>query len=127
MYDLINNIDEYPQFLNWCSHASILKQTDQQITASIKINKGSFNQCFTTINTLKKNQSINIYLQKGFFSHLSGSWIFTKLTNKACKTELKLQFNFASKLIDLTVSPIFTNIANSQLDAFIGRAKQIYG
>jgi len=39
---------------------------------------------------------------------------------------LSLQFKFKSKLLDLTLSPIFTKIANSQLDAFVARAKKIY-
>ena len=40
MYELVNNINDYPQFLNWCEGASILNQSDNQITASVQINKG---------------------------------------------------------------------------------------
>ncbi|HAZ35030.1 MAG TPA: ubiquinone-binding protein, partial [Gammaproteobacteria bacterium] len=58
---------------------------------------------------------------------LSGAWIFTALSDKACKVELELEFNFSSKVVDVAIAPIFTSIANSQLDAFVTRAKQIYG
>ncbi|HIC40766.1 MAG TPA: type II toxin-antitoxin system RatA family toxin [Piscirickettsiaceae bacterium] len=127
MYQLVNQVDDYPQFLNWCSSASILNQSDDQITASVSINKSAFNQSFTTINTLTTNQRIDMQLKDGPFNHLSGAWIFTPLTSTACKVELELQFNFSSRVVDIAISPIFTSIANSQLDAFVSRAKQIYG
>ena len=126
MYQLVNRVNEYPQFLNWCSDASILKQSDDHITASVKINKGALNQSFTTVNTLTLNQRIDMQLKDGPFKHLSGTWIFTHLNNTACKVSLELEFSFSSKLVDIAISPIFTSIANSQLDAFVARAKQVY-
>ncbi len=126
MYQLVNQVDDYPKFLNWCSSACILNQTDAQITASVSINKSAFNQTFTTINTLTSNQRIDMQLKDGPFKHLSGAWIFTALSDNACKVELELQFSFSSKVIDVTISPIFTSIANSQLEAFITRAKAVY-
>ncbi len=126
MYQLVNQVDDYPKFLNWCSSACILNQTDDEIIASVSINKSAFNQTFTTINTLTNNQRIDMQLKDGPFNHLSGAWIFTALSNNACKVELELEFSFSSKIIDVTISPIFTSIANSQLEAFITRAKAVY-
>jgi ribosome-associated toxin RatA of RatAB toxin-antitoxin module len=126
MYQLVNQVDDYPKFLNWCSDASILKQTSDQIIASVEINKSGFNQSFTTINTLTPNQRIDMKLKEGMFKHLKGAWVFTKLNDQACKIELNLSFSFASKILDLAISPIFTSIANSQLEAFVARAKAVY-
>jgi ribosome-associated toxin RatA of RatAB toxin-antitoxin module len=126
MYQLVNQVNDYPKFLNWCSSASILKQTDTQIIASVEINKAGLTQSFTTINTLTPNQRIDISLKEGIFKQLNGAWIFTKLNDEACKVVLNLNFSFSSKIIDMAISPIFTKIANSQLDAFIARAKIIY-
>lgn len=126
MYQLVNQVDDYPKFLNWCSDASILKQTSDQITASVKINKSGFNQSFTTINTLTPNQRIDMQLKEGMFKQLKGAWVFTQLNDSACKIELTLAFSFSSKIVDLAISPIFTSIANSQLEAFVARAKVVY-
>jgi ribosome-associated toxin RatA of RatAB toxin-antitoxin module len=126
MYQLVNQVDDYPKFLNWCSDASILKQTSDQIIASVEINKSGFNQSFTTINTLTPNQRIDMKLKEGMFKQLNGAWVFTKLNDQACKIELSLNFSFSSKILDLAISPIFTSIANSQLDAFVARAKVVY-
>lgn len=126
MYQLVNQVDDYPKFLNWCSSACILNQTDDEITASVSIKKSAFNQTFTTINTLTTNQRIDMQLKDGPFDHLSGAWIFTTLNDNACKVELELEFSFSSKIVDMAISPIFTSIANSQLDAFVTRAKVVY-
>ncbi|SFV77565.1 Putative oligoketide cyclase/lipid transport protein, similarity with yeast ubiquinone-binding protein YOL008W [hydrothermal vent metagenome] len=126
MYQLVNQVDDYPKFLNWCSDASILKQTSDQIIASVEINKSGFNQSFTTINTLTHNQRIDMKLKEGMFKQLNGAWVFTKLNDQACKIELSLNFSFSSKILDLAISPIFTSIANSQLEAFVARAKVVY-
>lgn len=127
MYQLVNQIDKYPQFLNWCSSADILNQTEQEITASVSINKNTFKQTFTTLNTLTPNVRIDMQLKDGPFKQLNGAWIFTSLNDNACKINLELEFSFALKLVDMVIAPVFTSISNTQLDAFIERAKQIYG
>jgi len=127
MYELVNNINDYPQFLNWCEGASILNQSDDQITASVQINKGGLKQNFSTLNTLKPFRLIEMQLLEGPFEQLSGEWRFEPLGDNAAKVFLDLKFKFKSKLLDMSLSPIFTKIANSHLDAFVARAKKIYG
>ena len=127
MFELVNNIDDYSQFLNWCDSSSILNQSDNQITASVEINKGGIKQTFSTLNTLTPYKSIAMELVDGPFDVLSGEWRFEPLGDNAAKIHLDLQFKFKSMLIDMTLSPVFKNIANSQLDSFVERAKYIYG
>ena len=127
MFELVNNIDDYSQFLNWCDSSAILNQSDNQITASVEINKGGIKQTFSTLNTLTPYQSIAMELVDGPFDELSGEWRFEPLGENAAKIHLDLQFKFKSMLIDMALSPVFKNIANSQLDSFVARAKYIYG
>jgi len=127
MFALVNAINDYPQFLNWCSSTSILNQSEDQITASVEINKGGLKQTFTTKNTLKASSLIEMELLDGPFNALSGQWRFEALGENSAKVALELQFSFKSKFMDIALSPVFTQIANSQLDAFVVRAKQVYG
>ena len=127
MFELVNNIDDYSQFLNWCDSSSILNQSDDQITASVQINQGGLKQSFSTLNTLTPYKSIEMQLLDGPFDELSGEWRFETLGENASKVHLTLQFKFKSMLIDMALFPIFKSIANSQLDSFVARAKYIYG
>ena len=127
MFELVSNINDYSNFLSWCDTSSILNETGNQITASVQINKNGFKQGFTTINTSSPFESIKMELFDGPFDKLSGEWRFESLGDNASKVYLDLEFSFKSRITDITMSPLFKSIANSQLDAFVERAKQIYG
>ena len=101
MFELVNNINDYSQFLNWCDSSSILNQSDNQITASVEINKGGIKQTFSTLNTLTPYKSIAMELVDGPFDVLSGEWRFEPLGDNAAKIHLDLQFKFKSMLIDM--------------------------
>ena len=116
LFELVNNIDDYSQFLNWCDSSSILNQSDNQITASVEINKGGIKQTFSTLNTLTPYQSIAMELVDGPFDELSGEWRFEPLGENAAKIHLDLQFKFKSMLIDMALLHVFKNIANSLVD-----------
>jgi len=66
-------------------------------------------------------------LVDGPFRRLHGKWMFIPLGDEGCKVELKLEFEFSNRLLDMTVGPVFSQIANSLVDAFSQRAKQVYG
>lgn len=125
MFSLVNDIKKYPQFLNWCVNSDILAQTPNEITASITINKGVLQQTFTTINTLENNK-ITILLKNGPFKHLHGTWDFYELNKSSSKISLNMDFSFDNKLLDITIAPVFSQIASSQLDAFIKQAQLVY-
>ena len=127
MFELVSNINDYSNFLSWCDSSSILNETGNQITASVQINKNGFKQGFTTINTSSPFESIKMELFDGPFDKLSGEWRFESLGDNASKVYLDLEFSFKSRIADMTMSPLFKSIANSQLDAFVERARYIYG
>ena len=110
MFELVNNINDYSNFLNWCDSSSILNETGNQITASVQINKNGFKQTFTTINTSLPYQSIQMQLLDGPFEELSGEWRFESLGDTAAKVYLELEFSFKSRIADMTMSPLFKRL-----------------
>lgn len=126
MFNVVNAVDEYPSFLPWCARSEILSQTETSMDASILMKMGKLNHSFSTRNTLEKDALIHMQLLNGPFKRLSGDWIFTPLKDENCKIELKLEFEFSSKIVAMLIGPVFTQIANSLVDAFCQRAHQIY-
>jgi len=128
MYDLVNDINAYPDFLPWCKSSEILSKNDDVIEASVEIAKGSLNKSFATRNLLQKNKMIEMKLLEGPFKHLEGYWRFMPLKDpSACKVTLDLEFEFNSKLVALAVGPVFSKIANTLVDSFSKRAIEVYG
>jgi ribosome-associated toxin RatA of RatAB toxin-antitoxin module len=63
----------------------------------------------------------------GPFRSLEGSWLFTRLSENACKVELSLRYQFASTLLEKAIGPVFRRIADSFVDAFERRAAEQFG
>lgn len=127
LYTLINDVRNYPQFLPWCSASEVLEQRDDFMRAALMIAKGKLSQRFVTRNTLVPNQSISMALEEGPFSQLQGIWELKALSADACKISLDLEFDYAGPIIKATLGPLFTQAANTMVDAFCQRAKELYG
>lgn len=127
MYQLVDDIEKYAEFLPWCGKATELSRSANEVEASLFISHSGLNKAFTTRNTLYPQTKIDMQLVEGPFKKLHGSWQFENLGDAGCKASLILEFEFSSKLIGLTLGPVFSKIANNLVDAFIQRARSIYG
>jgi len=128
MYQLVNNVVDYPAFLPWCRSSRLISETETEMTASIEIAKGVLNKTFITRNQLQRDKRIDLHLVEGPFKKLSGYWQFDALkTENACKVNLDLEFEFDNAMMSIAAKPIFTQIANSLVDAFCKRAVEVYG
>ena len=127
IYNLVNDVASYPQFLPWCANSKVLQQTDKEMLASLEIQKGKFRQTFTTRNKLQSPTSIIMQLSEGSFSRLHGEWHLTRLNANACQVSFQLDFAFNNRLVAMTLTPLFRYIANTMIKAFSKRAAEIYG
>jgi len=127
MFSVIADIESYPEFLAWCASASILTRSDEQVEARIEIAYKGINKSFTTRNRLQKGKTMEMHLVDGPFERLQGFWRFEMLDESACKVLLDLEFEFSSKLVALTMSKVFSEIAGTLVDSFCRRADEIYG
>lgn len=126
MYKLVDDIEAYPGFLPWCGDATEIVREDDMVEASLFISHSGLNKTFSTRNRNYPFKKIEMCLLDGPFKHLEGVWIFEPLGDHACKVSLNLDFEFSSKVLSLTLGPIFNIIANSLVDAFIQRADKVY-
>jgi ribosome-associated toxin RatA of RatAB toxin-antitoxin module len=126
MFDLVNDVNAYPAFLPNCSNAKIISEDESSMTASLEISKAGLKKWFTTNNRLAGNK-VEMTLVDGPFKSLNGYWEFTALDEQACKVSLKLEFEFASKLIEMAFGKVFNEVAKNMVVAFTQRAKTVYG
>ncbi len=122
IFNLINNVDSYQNFLPWCTSSSILSKQNNSMTAEIEISKSFVNWRFTTEITFKVNKIIELKLVNGPFSHLEGYWKFDEIDEFNTKVSLYLEYKFDNKLIEMSIKPVFSNIMSSILDSFISEA-----
>ncbi len=125
MFDLVNDVAKYPLFLPWCQKTHISEQSDSHMEAAVQISKGPLKKAFTTINRLIPHERIEMRLKQGPFKHLEGIWQFEALTS-GTKVSFHLSFEFQNPLLAMTLGPLFTQIAQSMVNAFTARAQQVY-
>lgn len=130
MFALVTNVADYPKFLPWCDHASVLAQDDAGMTAEVGISFSGIRQTFTTRNTHLTGRQVDMRLVDGPFSRLDGVWDFVPVggpQQRACRVEFKLHYGFDNAALAALVGPVFDRIAGSLVDAFVKRADQVYG
>ena len=123
MFDLVDRVDAYPQFLPWCAGTQVLETHEGGKTARIDIDYHGVRAHFTTDNANRLAESIVVTLKDGPFRHLHGEWRFIALAPDACKVEFELAYEFATHLLERVVGPVFSHIANTFIDAFVRRAE----
>jgi len=122
LFTLINDIESYPQFLPWCSHAQVLSRTEREIVATIGVRRGPLHGEFTTRNELEPDSKVTMRLVKGPFTMLEGEWRITP-AGEGSKVELALRFQFKHTLSAMLLEHKFAETIGSLVDAFVARSR----
>ena len=126
MFSLVNDVARYHEFLPGCSGSRVIESSDSTMVASVDVSKAGISKTFTTSNRLADGAEILMELVDGPFKKLQGGWYFTPLDEQACKVELKLEFEFSSRMIEMAFGKIFNELTSNLVSAFTQRAKQVY-
>ncbi|GGY81985.1 ubiquinone-binding protein [Cellvibrio zantedeschiae] len=126
MFDLVNDIEAYPQYMDGCVGAKILKREGDWLEARLDLSRAGVHQSFITRNHLQSPVSMSMTLVDGPFKYLQGGWKFTALAENACKVCFELEFELQNKLIGMAVGKLFESVVNKQVDALCERARKIY-
>lgn len=126
MFDLVADVEHYKDFLPWCSNSRLVSETPDQLCGWIEVSRLGITQSFSTCNTFVRPERMDIALQEGPFKRLHGQWQFVPLQEHASKVMLRMEFEFSGRLIDAAFGKVFHQVANSLVESFVKRAKEIY-
>ncbi len=135
MFDLIDDVERYPEFLPWCAGATLVKRTDALTVGTLDVNWLGARFSFTTRNPKQRPDWMLITLQSGPFRELNGEWRFHPLgknhtdantktgAEAGTKISLTLNYRFDNALMSVIAAPVFGRIAHTMADAFAARAR----
>lgn len=126
MFDLVNDIEDYPNFLPWCTASRIINREGDTVDAELTISKGGFKKSFSTRNKIDNGGRITVSLLDGPFTYLEGVWNFMPLREDASKISLDLEFEMPGVLASLAFGAVFNQICNTMVASFTERAKTVY-
>jgi ribosome-associated toxin RatA of RatAB toxin-antitoxin module len=135
MFALVADVEAYPEFLPGCTASSVLSREPGGLVASLSLAKGPFSSTFTTRNGLEPPRRLTMELVDGPFSSLHGEWNITPLagppgagrSSEGCRIDLRVRFQFAGTARDLLLGPAFELTCSGLVDAFVERARAVYG
>ena len=123
LYELIIDIERYPDFVPGCTRARIEEQGESEVVATLGVKRGGLDTEFTTRNTLEPGRSVTMRLVRGPFRTLEGIWTLKPFGDAGCEVSLRLRFEFANRLAGMMLAPVFEDTAKSLVDAFVARAR----
>lgn len=126
IFDLINDIESYPNFLDGCVGAEILVSEADLMEARLDLSKKGVSQSFITRNRLRVPESIEMELVEGPLESLTGRWTISPLANEGCKLSLELDFEMKKGLIMQMVAKFFGEIGNRLVDVVSEEASRRY-
>lgn len=128
LFELINDIESYPQFVPWCTYARVRSRTEREIIATIGVRWGPLQEEFTTRNELEPDSRILMHRVDGPFKMLEGQWLLSPVApaggqGEGCRVQLTLRFAFRNPLTALVFEQKFGDSAAALVDAFVARAR----
>lgn len=127
MFELVDRVEDYPQFLPWCGGIELISRTADHTAARIHIRYRGIKAHFATENAKEPPHLMKLAFREGPFRRLDGSWRFTALGDNGCKVEFRLHYEFSSAVLEKVLGPVFGYIVNTFVDSFVKRAHHVYG
>jgi ribosome-associated toxin RatA of RatAB toxin-antitoxin module len=123
LYDLVVDVERYPDFVPGVSAAAVLERSEGEQLARLTVHRGPLRTEFTTRNRLVRAHSVDMQLVAGPFRVLHGHWIFTPVASNGCRIEFRVRFQFANPLKSALFEPLFEDTVASLVRAFVVRAQ----
>ena len=127
MYALVDDIERYPQFVPWVGSARELERNQDFVVGRLEMHRGGLRERFTTRNTLTPPREIGLALVEGPFRTLEGRWSFDAIGDRGTRVGLWIRFEFSNAMLSLLLSRSFEKNCGELVDAFVARARAVYG
>jgi coenzyme Q-binding protein COQ10 len=134
LFNLVADIEKYPEFLPWCSAAKILSKDNNLLIAKLLIGYKGISESYTSkvILTPPRNVdeigAIEVEMTEGPFSHLKNNWQFVPETHhhRNCNIKFSIDFAFKSKFLENIIGSFFEKAFLKMVSAFEERAYYLY-
>ena len=126
LYDLVADIERYPEFLPWCKAARIRKREGNLVIADLVIGFKMFRERFTSrVELAPERSQIHVTYAEGPFKYLNNHWLFDEHPG-GCEIDFYVDFEFRSRLLQKAIEVLFSEAVRRMVAAFEARARDLY-
>ncbi len=127
LFDLVIEVDKYPEFLPWCLGCRVRKREEDLVVADMIIGFKVFRESFTSKVSHKRPERIDVTYTDGPFKYLNNHWIFNDLGDGSTEIDFYVDFEFRSRILQAAIGAVFTEAVRRMIAAFEARAKDLHG
>ena len=128
LFQVVAEIERYPEFLPWCIGARIRDRKDNVIVADLIIGFRGIRESFTSRVTLDRpGMRVDVAYLDGPFRYLNNHWIFNEAPGGACEIDFFVDFEFRSRILQRIIGALFNEAVRRMVSAFEARAATMYG
>lgn len=127
LFDLVAQVDRYPEFLPWCLGCRVKSRTDDEVVADMIIGFKVFREGFTSRVHLNKPDRVDVAYENGPFKYLDNHWIFNDMGDGTTEIDFYVDFEFRSKILQTAIGAVFNEAVRRMISAFEQRAHDLYG
>ena len=128
IFDLVSDVESYPDFLPWCVDCKIISKTENGFNANLSIGFNLLRESFISEVRLSKPGSIIVKYKDGPFKYLTNTWSFESFqNNNKTQVDFYIDFEFKSILLERLLGIWFEEAVKKMIFAFEERADELYG
>lgn len=129
LYQVVADVQQYPQFVPWCQNARILTRKDDYLEAELEVGFQVFVERYTSKVTLKKPHLVQSRVTDSLlFDHLDSTWNMQPgPCSGTCWLTFKVDFAFKSALYRHIADIFFSEVVQRMMASFEGRCLSQYG
>ncbi len=125
MFDLVDDIERYDEFLPWCASSRVLSRRDDEVRGELVVTAAGMRERLVTVNCGARGESIDMQLIEGPLRDFRGGWTFGAIGDVGCRVSLDVSFEFKSRLMKIAASSLLDRVADRLVDAFVERAEKL--
>lgn len=132
MFDLVADVERYPEFLPWCAALRVLERgaadRKETLTADMIVAYKVFRERFRSRVAFDRAAgTIDVEYIDGPFRSLQNHWRFSDLPEGGSVVDFQIVFEFRNFLLQATAQGVFEKVFSRMSAAFIARADDVYG
>lgn len=127
LFDIVQRVEDYPLFVPHIRDVIVTPVAENELVAHVQLEPSALGGFFATRNRWIRPHRLTMQLEDGPLSRLQGEWRFEAVGDSGCRVVLDLDFDFANRLLGLAFSRVFDRLVNQLFDAFVSRAREVYG
>jgi coenzyme Q-binding protein COQ10 len=126
LFDLVADVQRYPEFLPWCVGARVLSRAGTELVADLTIGFKIFRETFRSHVVLERPHQVHVRYLNGPFRYLNNHWRFTPVDG-GTEVDFFVDFEFRSRILQAAIGVVFNEAVRLMVRAFERRAMALYG